>query len=74
MTTPRQRIYSTAYRILHSTGEDQHRAFDRLCSLTSFVVALDIWLMTKPDPAIVNQVVNDALLVSAMRPMIRSKL
>lgn len=72
MTTPKQRIYSAAYRILSTTGEEQHRAFDRLCQLSTFAVALNIWLMTKPDPAIVDRLVSDVLLVSPMRSMIRS--
>lgn len=72
--TPRQRIISTTYRLLTTTGEAQHRAFDRLCCLTSFIVTFEMWLKTKPDPTVVNSVVNDVLLVSPMRPMIRSKV
>lgn len=57
-TTERRRIISAAYRILHSVDSEQYRAFDRLCSLTTFAVALDTWLKTKPDPERISQVLD----------------
>lgn len=71
MTTDRRRIISAVYRLHTTTGEEQHRAFDRLCQLADFTTAFEAWLMTKPHPAHVEQAANDVLLVSPMRPMVR---
>lgn len=73
-TTKRQRIISAVYRLHTTTGDEQHRAFDRLCQLADFTTAFGAWLTTKPHPAHVEMVVNNVLLVSPLRPMIRSKV
>lgn len=60
--TQERRAIAAAWRALHSTGEEQIRALNRLQALTDEVAALDVWLMTKPDPAIVEQVIACRLL------------
>lgn len=71
MTTPeRNRILSTAYRILNTTDEEQARAIDRLTTLTSFAVAFEVWLLTNPDPALVSKVIDTMVLVSPMRDIV----
>lgn len=66
-TTVRRRIISAAYRILDNRDEPQARAIDRLTTLTDFSVALSVWLQTKPDPALVEAIINYHLLQNAMR-------
>jgi hypothetical protein len=60
--TQERRAFAAAWRALHSTGQEQIRALDRLASLTDEVAALEVWLMTKPDPAIVDQAITLRLL------------
>jgi hypothetical protein len=64
----KRRIASTAYRLLTSIDEAQYRAMDRLESLAGFDIMLEIWLATKPDPTIVNAIINARLIgLSPMR-------
>ncbi len=57
-----RRIISTIYRLMANTDEAQYRAMHRLESLAGFDVMLEVWLATKPDPAIVNAVIEHRLL------------
>lgn len=66
-TTERRRIISAAWRILDNRDEPQYRAIDRLTTLTDFSVALDFWLQTKPDPALVEAVLTYHILQSPLR-------
>lgn len=65
--TQRRRIACAAWRILDNRDEPQYRAIDRLTELTDFSVALEFWLQTKPDPALVEEFINFRLLQGAMR-------
>lgn len=60
--TQERRMIAAAWRVLHSTDEEQIRALKRLQTLTNEMVAMEVWLMTKPDPAIVDQIITLRLL------------
>jgi hypothetical protein len=74
ISTPkhRRRIISAAWRIFDNRDEPQARAFDRLCILTDFAVALNMWLQTKPDPKSVESVISYHMLQSPMRDIPRT--
>lgn len=62
-----RRVYSATYRLLHATGDEQYRAFDRLTALTNFPVALEMWLKTNPDPELVSYVIDARIKWELMR-------
>lgn len=72
-TTERRRILSAMYRVLDSADNEQGRAIDRLTALTDRVFAFEVWLQTKPDPALVSHVIDTMLLVSPMRDIAHIK-
>jgi hypothetical protein len=66
-----RRLASTAYRLLTTIDEEQGRAMDRLESLAGWEAMLEVWLATKPDPTIVNAVIEHRLLrMSPLRNVI----
>lgn len=73
ITAFERRAISAAYRVATSKDEAQFRALARLQSLTSEQIAWDVWLSTKPDPELVQRVMDHRLkaLMRAYSPLYR---
>ena len=61
-TQQERRAISALFRALDNRDEPQYRALDRLQRLVSEEFAFDVWLSTKPDPKLVDQVITARLL------------
>jgi len=58
INTDERRVISSAWRVLTNEGEAQYRALDRLRYLAGEIAAFDVWLSTKPDPQLVEQMLT----------------
>ena len=76
-TKNERRAICTAYRLRTMTGEEQFRAFDRLEQLAGMEAAFDVWLSTKPDPVLVETIIQrylfDWLKASPIRTLFSRK-